>query len=59
MSMKEAIEWYESLPYEIRADLDYAFGNEGVDRREVKFYRWLKSLSKKEREYYQSKIPIR
>lgn len=53
MSTKEVIEWYESLPYEIRADLDYAFGNEGVDCREVKFYRWLKSLSKKERESYQ------
>lgn len=59
MSTKEAIAWYESLPYEIRADLDYAFWKEGVNCREVKFYRWLKSLSKKEREFYQSKISIK
>ena len=53
MAKKEAIEWYESLPGDMRMKLQEDFGTKDILDRETKFYRWIKSFTKsKQKEYY-------
>ena len=52
MTKKQAEEWYEILPDDVRMKLQKDFGNYDVPDRETKFYNWLKTFTKtKQKEY--------
>ena len=48
MTKIEAVKWYESLPDDIRMNLQKDFDSiyDNLGDRETKFYRWIKSFNK-------------
>lgn len=53
MTKKEAINWYDGLPDDVRMKLQLEFGNDNIPNRETKFYNWLSAFTKtKQKEYF-------